>query len=68
MRKSTSLFFIVLILLTGCSTQTPKDEHIVVGVTAPFSGDLAVYGDAFKNGIQLAQEDLGSNSKIEFIL
>jgi branched-chain amino acid transport system substrate-binding protein len=34
-----------------------RDERIKVGVIAPLSGDLAVYGHSLRNGITLAQED-----------
>ncbi len=48
------------------SNKEEGDDVIRVGVIAPFSGDLAFYGNALRNGITMAQEDFGLE-KYKFI-
>lgn len=44
------------------STPTPTEgsNEIVVGVLAPLTGDVAIYGQAAKNGIELAFEEINA--------
>jgi branched-chain amino acid transport system substrate-binding protein len=61
---------IVMIVLVVCwsfiNKNTGPTSVVKIGVIAPLTGQLAEYGEAFKNGITLAQEELG-NDKLEFI-
>lgn len=52
------------------STKLSGDKAIIrkakIGVIAPLTGDLAEFGIAFKNGITLAQEEIGCGKDLEF--
>ncbi len=57
---------IVIIVCLGVfivHTNTEPREKIVLGFTAPLSGPLAEYGEAFRNGVIMAQEELGEASE-----
>ncbi len=45
-----------------------KQEVIKIGVIGPFTGGLSQYGEAYKNGIVLAEQELNTKAKnFEFI-
>jgi len=59
----------VLIIFSCCVTQD-KQETIKIGFMAPLSGDMAVYGQSSKGGLQLAADDINymiDGKKVEFI-
>jgi len=57
--KKYLFLVIALFLLAGC--QTGEKDYITIGVILPLTGDAAIYGQAMKNGIDLAYH----NSKIK---
>jgi len=70
-----SVIMIVGLIATGCAgskTSTDTNE-VVVAVTAPFTGDYAQYGNAFKTATELKQKEInetgginGKTLKLEF--
>lgn len=57
---------IVILMLIDNNKPKTSSENIKIGVIAPLTGPLAEYGEAFKNGIILAQ-DKNPNSKLTFV-
>ena len=62
--KLVSLLIVVSLMLTmfvGCGGGAASDgETIKIGVIAPLTGDVAVYGTAVKNGVELYFEELNA--------
>jgi len=54
------ILLVALIILAGCN----QDNSITVGATFPLTGMLAMYGNAEKNGLVLAQEEINANGGI----
>ncbi|MBI3336090.1 ABC transporter substrate-binding protein [Candidatus Peregrinibacteria bacterium] len=78
LRHSLAFLILVPLLLTGCnreeqisSTKNVRgDVPIRIGVRAPLTGDLALYGEHMRNGMELAKKDLlavDSSRHIELI-
>lgn len=68
MKKVLSVFMIVLSLFACGKSSNEDNTSIKVGVPLPLTGDLAQYGVATKNGIELAIEQInqagGINGKM----
>lgn len=68
-RKLVALATILMFVLvgSGCGSTKGQSDEIVLGLTAPMSGDYAEYGNSFKNAVQLAidkvNQDGGINGK-----
>lgn len=62
-----AVIIIVGIVAVAKNSPATNDSSVIkVGVIAPLTGPLAEYGEAFRNGISLAQEKLG-NTKLSFV-
>ena len=64
---------LLIVVLTGCGSNinghVVQSDKIKVGVIAPLTGQLAEYGIAFVNGLNLAREGLGAEALgFEFII
>lgn len=57
---------IIIALLINNNQPKVSNENIKIGIIASLTGPLAEYGEAFKNGITLAQEK-NPNSKLTFV-
>nr|NQU93460.1 ABC transporter substrate-binding protein [Bacteroidota bacterium] len=62
------VFFSLLIILSitlsfsGCNNQGTKDKEVVkIACNIPLTGNLAVYGESVRNGIELAQNEFKSD-------
>ncbi|MBI5126632.1 MAG: ABC transporter substrate-binding protein [Candidatus Taylorbacteria bacterium] len=72
MKKIIWSAVVVIIIVIGWLFTNNKQSKLVtshsikIGVIAPLSGPLAEYGEAFQNGIILAQEKL-KNNKLQFV-
>jgi branched-chain amino acid transport system substrate-binding protein len=71
MTKTTKIIIsviVVLIVIAGIwyfiSQKPAEEETIKIGVFAPLTGDAAVYGEALKNGIDLAAEDINNKGGV----
>lgn len=60
--KRVALLFLVLIYLSGCN-QKEKDT-IKIGAIAPFTGEVATYGDWFKKSVDIAVEEINSDGGV----
>ncbi|MBN1431883.1 MAG: ABC transporter substrate-binding protein [Methanomicrobiaceae archaeon] len=62
-----ALIITAVVLSSGCTIlktgDVPEDE-IKIGVLLPFSGNMEVYGTAFKEGIEMAVSDINSRGGI----
>jgi len=71
MKKIILIIVAVAVIVGGAITyRNSKDagKTIKIGVIGPFTGALAEYGEAHKNGITLAaEESKGSGKNIEFV-
>ena len=66
MKKFFALFMVVVLgfcsfFLTGCKK---KNEEIVIGMSGPLTGDVAVYGTAVMNSAKLAVEEINANGGV----
>ena len=68
MKKSVIMMMIGLLILTSIIvTSCSKKEGVIkIGVSIPLTGDMAEYGKAIKNGIELALEETNQKSKKKF--
>jgi branched-chain amino acid transport system substrate-binding protein len=78
MKKYYATVIVIVIVIVGwivfknnsktkdTGSQNTTSSVVKVGVIAPLTGPLAEYGEAFKNGITLAQEKTG-NKNVQFI-
>lgn len=73
-KKIIGAIILLLVIIAGLSVLNVKrgGESIKIGVLTPLSGDAAVYGEAVKNGIDLAVQKVNDNGgvlgkKIELI-
>ncbi len=57
-----AVFFVTGATLIGCKKQS---EEIKIGVILPLTGDIAVYGQKMKNGIDLAVEEINKSGGIK---
>jgi len=57
---------IILIVIFAGNPVVSKKETVKVGVTLPLTGDLATYGQGLKNGILLALNQVGNNTKYNY--
>jgi branched-chain amino acid transport system substrate-binding protein len=58
----------IMLIGIGSSLESLAQEQIKIGVSAPLTGDLAEYGTAVRNGIELAvSEDSSSFKSLQFI-
>ena len=60
------VFVVSLFIIQGCSKKEEADV-IKIGVIAPLTGEGATYGEAMKEGIDLAVEEINSNGGIDGI-
>jgi branched-chain amino acid transport system substrate-binding protein len=71
MKKKLGIIAVVIIailIIVGVSAQQKSGtDTIRVGVILPLSGQYASLGETDRNGILLAQKDLGEDSRVEFI-
>ena len=51
-----------LFTFTGCGSSS--GDTIKIGTLGPYSGDTAMYGEAAKNGIQLAVDQVNNDGGI----
>ncbi|MBI2109578.1 penicillin-binding protein activator, partial [Candidatus Woesearchaeota archaeon] len=58
--KKLLLILTLSILLFGCVSKSSSEEVIKIGAIAPLTGDVANYGEASRNGIQLAVDEINS--------
>ncbi len=71
MKKMFAIVLAVLMtvgMLAGCGAgnETAKrGDAIVIGLTGPFSGDNAVYGNAVKWGMEIAVEEINAKAEAE---
>lgn len=58
--------FMFMLLMAGCgsSSTTSQSKEIVIGLTAPMTGDSAEYGLVFKNAVDLAIEKVNNKGGI----
>lgn len=73
MKKIIILTLALAIFVTACKqkqeTQAPQKPTVKIGAIFPLSGPVAFWGDALKQGVEMAQEDLGETKfKYEIIL
>jgi len=55
---SNLCFLVIFILVSPCFAETEMPSELLkIGVSVPLSGDVAEFGVAVKNGIQLAREE-----------
>lgn len=72
--KKFLLSLCVICALTACKDEQKVTQHanekpvIKIGAILPLSGDMAVWGNAEKNGLLLAQEKLSENTKHKYEL
>lgn len=62
---------IVMSLFTGCSGSNSGDEgaaRIKIGAIGPLTGGAAIYGNAVKNAMELAVEEVNAEGGIQFEL
>ena len=74
MKKFLALILAVMMMalvVTSCSGDTSTDESsggtdgsIKIGVLAPLTGDVSVYGNAAVNGINLAVKEVNANGGV----
>ena len=63
MKRLTSFLVLAFLLVAGC-TQTAitgeatTDDKLVIGVIAPFSGENAAFGQAIREGVEIARKEL----------
>ncbi len=55
---------VAFLLLAGCTTQSTQGP-IKIGMTAPLSGPVSIYGNWAVQGAQLAVEDINENGRID---
>lgn len=71
MKKWLAFLLAAVLVLAGCNTNsnngnsqpnptTPAEGDIIIGVLAPLTGPVAVYGTSCNNGIQLAAEEINA--------
>lgn len=66
-RKLCTIITLILVVLlaVGCGSSTsPQGKEIVIGLTAPMTGDYAEYGNAFKNAVELAIEKVNKQGGV----
>jgi len=76
MSKTTKIIIGVIVVLIviggiwyGIGTQKPKgQETIKIGTVLPLTGEMASYGEGWKNAILLAIEDSGLKNKVQLIV
>jgi len=57
---------IAAIAFSGCIKEKPEESKVIkIGVILPLTGDLAVYGNNIKNGIDLAVEEINNKGGID---
>lgn len=65
------MVLVVIVIVVAAVSSKPKgDSPIKIGFIGPLSGDAAIYGEAMKNGLQLAVDEvnnLGKN-KLEILI
>lgn len=57
-------------LFAACGGGSARGDEIVIGLTGPFTGDNAVYGEAVRLGMEIAAEEInaqGNGPKVIFI-
>lgn len=59
MKKGLSLL-LVLVLLLGISLQALAEEQYTIALIAPFTGDNAQYGEAYKTGVQVLCDEVNA--------
>jgi len=68
---SILLVALIVILLVSFTGNTVKSESIKIGVFTPLTGDAAIYGQAMKDGLDLAAQEINEqgllNMQIELI-
>ena len=63
--KIISLFtLMVVLILTVTSCKKDKKDTIRIASVGPISGDVAIYGNSTKKGIELAIEEINNNGGI----
>lgn len=62
--KFASFVMVVLSLFGLASCDNGGDDTINLGVIGPFTGSLSSYGNAVKNGVALAVEEINANGGI----
>lgn len=77
MKKRLSVLLALALLMAGCNTtaptpseqnpgsEQPNEGDIIIGVLAPLTGPVAVYGTSCKNGIDLAVEEINAAGGID---
>ncbi|MBW2991342.1 ABC transporter substrate-binding protein [Candidatus Woesearchaeota archaeon] len=61
MNKKVIFGIVILsLLITGCAStgQVVKEDTIKIGVFSVLSGEAAIYGQAIKNGMEIAKDDI----------
>lgn len=62
----SAILVLSLFTFTACgSSDSSSDDTIKIGAFGPYSGDTAMYGEAAKNGIQLAADEINENGGID---
>ncbi len=62
-----AMVMILGLALTGCGgggEEAPADETYKIGVIAPLTGSVSVYGIAVKNAAEMAKEEINANGGI----
>ena len=63
------ILLIILAVFNGNSTKQPGNKPtVVIGITLPLTGDVAMLGQSAKNAILLAQQQLPNNLKYSYKL
>lgn len=71
MKKFIALLLAVVMCLgcfTGCGKKDEDAGKIKIGGTAPLTGGAAVYGNAAKNGAEIAVEEINALGDLQFVL
>ncbi len=63
MMKNLRILFLLL-LISSFLLHCAKKEEIKIGVISPFSGSGAVYGEALKQGFEIALDDIKSSNPV----
>ena len=74
MKKMTKIISIVTVFaallacFTGCGKNTASTDAIKIGGIGPMTGGAAIYGQAVKNGAEIAIEEINAKGDIKFEL
>ena len=74
MKKLLFVMSLLLLFVVSCGGKKAADSNVIkIGVIAPLTGDVAQYGVAVKNGVQLKVDELNAagginGKKIELVV